>query len=107
MKVTVCHRTDQQFRAYEPGDPITAVYDYEHPTGPNFTTHDARQVAEQAFRMFNGQPTTSWERDHADRYYAAQNRSLSVGDLVVIGEIALACEPAGWAFVTIPSQAES
>jgi hypothetical protein len=124
MKVTIWHRQglldlapgthqvpadliDQHFRGYQPGDPIKPVYGYEHPTGPNVTTHDAHQIAEQAFQMFNGMAVNSWEEDHADRYYAAGNRSLSVGDLVVIGEIAMSCESSGWAFVTIPTQTGS
>jgi len=124
MKVTIWHRQglldlapgthqvpadliDQHFRGYQPGDPIKPVYDYEHPTGPNVTTHDAHQIAEQAFRMFNDAPADAWEQDHTRRYYAAGNRSLSTGDLVVIGEIAMSCEPTGWAFVTIPTTAGS
>lgn len=46
--------------------------------------------------MFNDQPANSWEQEHTTRYYAAGNRSLSVGDVVVIGEMTLACRPSGW-----------
>jgi hypothetical protein len=124
MKVTVWHRQglsdlapgthqvpadqmDMFRRGYQPGDPINAVYDYDRDTGPNLTSDDMRALAEQAFQMFNGMAVTRWEEEHADRYYAAGNRSLSVGDVVVMGEIATACESSGWAFVTIPTQTGS
>jgi hypothetical protein len=124
MKVTLWHRQglfdlapgqyvrieellEQHSRGYRPGDRIKPVYSYERDTGPNVTADDTHEIAEQAFRIFNDAPATSWERDHTDRYYAAGNRSLSVGDVIVIGEIAISCEPVGWTFITLPTQAES
>jgi hypothetical protein len=124
MKVTVWHRQglydlapgahqvpadliEQHFRGYQPGDPINAVYDYDYDTGPSFAADDMHQIAEQAFRMFNGHPESSREQDHTDRYYQAGNRSLSTGDVLVMGEIAMSCEPTGWTFTTIPTQATS
>ena len=97
---------DQFLRGYRPGDPIEAVYRYEHGTTQHRTLADLRKLAEQAFRMFNGQPQDTWEHAHTARYYAARNRSLSVGDVLVIGETALSCEVLGWDPTTIPAQAE-
>jgi hypothetical protein len=120
MKVTVWHRQglfdlapgtqyvpidliDQLSRGYRPGDRIKPVYDYD--AGPCVTADDVSAVAEQACRMFNDQAQGAWEQEQAERYYAAGNRSLSVGDVLVVGEMALSCEPLGWEFVSIPTQA--
>jgi len=100
MKVSVWHGTGAHtfHRRYEPGDPIERAYDYDidHPASTPET------LAEQAFAMFNGQPATPSERRHTTRYYNAGNRSLSVGDVVVIGELALACDRTGLQPVAIP-----
>ena len=120
MRVTVWHRqglldrapgsyylhadaADLFRRGYRPGDRIKRVYAYEYDTSDLGITPDTvGAIAEQAFRMFNGQPEGDWEYDHTQRYQVAGNRSLSVGDVVIIGEIALSCEPHGWVFVTVP-----
>jgi len=91
-------------RGYRPGERIKRVYDYDVDAGEKGVSLDSvREIAEQAFRIFNDAPASDWERDHARRYRAAGHRSLSVGDVVIVGEIALSCEPVGWVPVTVPS----
>jgi hypothetical protein len=124
MKITIWHRQglfdqapgsyyvrpdtiEQLFRGYVPGDRIKRVYEYTHDTGlADLTPDRVIDIVEQAFRMFNGQPDGPWEHSHTQRYYDASNRSLSVGDVVAIGEVALSCEQHGWVFVTLPPQTE-
>lgn len=55
-------------------------------------------VLNQAFEQLNiDYPTAEWAKE----YRARRNRSLSVGDVVVVGEQAYACEPVGWKPVTL------
>ncbi len=55
------------------------------------------EIAEEAFAICNGHPRDARGEDLARRYYQRELRSLSVGDLVAVGEAALVCERAGWA----------
>jgi hypothetical protein len=92
------------FRGYRPGDRITRICDYDVPAELGFTGPEA--IAAQAFRMFNDMPEGDWEQAQTDRYYAQRHRSLSVGDIVVVGEVALSCEPQGWDQVAIDPRDE-
>jgi hypothetical protein len=118
VKVTVWHKTDEQtwFRPYEPGHPIEPVFEFElrldelerderleaHPTAP--AEMPLLVIAEDAFAAFNGHPPDGWE-DRSKDYYAQRLRSLSVGDLVVFGEVALAVERFGFRAVPVPGDA--
>jgi hypothetical protein len=125
VNITIWHRADppdtppstpdeqaaiieQSRRGYRPGDDITQVFAYTLDTEPGEITPEViGALAEQAFRMFNGFPITPWELAQTQRYRAGGNRSLSVGDVVVFGEVALTCEPFDWTPVTLPSGTEA
>lgn len=56
-----------------------------------------KAALEKVFEQLNiDDPTESW----ALKYRLAGQRSLSVGDVVVIGETAWACAPSGWDLIT-------
>lgn len=76
---------------YQPGDPMVRVFTYQaNPAaGPD-------KVAEEAFAICNGHPHDARGEDLARRYYDRELRSLSKGDVVVAGEVALAVASAGW-----------
>ncbi len=61
-------------------------------------TEDATKAAlETVFEQLNiGDPTQPW----AIKYRLAGHRSLSVGDVVALGESAWACAAAGWDRIT-------
>jgi hypothetical protein len=82
---------------YRPGDPMVRVFTYEaDPAG------GPEAVAEDAFGMFNGHPRCASDADLARAYYQRELRSLSKGDIVVVGEVPLAVASAGWDRVTGP-----
>jgi hypothetical protein len=99
ITVTIWHNTavDGQGRhtgmleGYQPGDPMVRVFTYQTDTaaGPE-------EIAEEAFAICNGHPGDAAGEDLARRYYARELRSLSKGDVVVAGEVALAVASAGW-----------
>jgi len=99
ITVTIWHNTaaDEHGRptamldGYRPGDPMVAVFTYQADParGPE-------AVAEDAFGIFNGHPRDARDADLARAYYERQLRSLSVGDVVVVGEVPLAVAKAGW-----------
>ena len=78
---------------YQPGDPMVRVFTYQaDPAG-----RAPEVMAEEAFAICNGHPRDAAGEELSRRYYARELRSLSVGDLVAVGEAALVCERAGWA----------
>jgi hypothetical protein len=80
---------------YRPGDPMVRVFTYEaDPAG------GPEAVAEDAFGIFNGHPRLATDAGLARAYYQRELRSLSVGDVVVTGEVALAVGRVGWEPVT-------
>ena len=101
ITVTIWHNTtvDGQGRhtammdGYQPGDPMVAVFTYQaDPAG-----RSAEQIAAEAFDTFNDHPRDPGGAGLARRYYERRLRSLSAGDVVTIGEAALAVgRPAGW-----------
>jgi len=80
---------------FNPGDSMVRVFTYQAPADGR----PAEAVAEEAFEAFNADPEllTGRQLELAIRYRNRALRSLSRGDLVVVGEVALACERAGWA----------
>lgn len=59
---------------------------------------DTDRALETVFHELNiDAPTQPWARE----YRADRNRSLSVGDVVVVGETAWACASAGWNQISI------
>jgi hypothetical protein len=85
---------------YVIGDPLHRAYDYDL-DAPDV---DLEDIAEQAFGVFNGMPTNEWERHHTERYYAAENRSFSVGDVIVIDRTAFACQRTGFTPIPLPAE---
>ncbi|GGS84816.1 hypothetical protein GCM10010156_49300 [Planobispora rosea] len=75
-------------RGWHPRDPMQRVFSYPIPAEQ---ARDPHAVLEEAFEAFN-----VGEGELAAAYRALGNRSLSVGDIVVIGEVAFACAPIGW-----------
>ncbi len=76
---------------YQPGDPMVRVFTYQaDPAG------GPEEIAEEAFAICNGHPRDAWGTDLAHRYYERELRSLSKGDVVVAGEVALAVASVGW-----------
>ncbi|KMO69838.1 hypothetical protein [Mycolicibacterium chlorophenolicum] len=65
-------------------------------TGHPSTEH-VKTALETVFEQLNiDDPDQPW----AIKYRLAAHRSLSVGDVVVIGETAWACAPSGWDLLT-------
>lgn len=54
------------------------------------------RLLETVFEQLNLDPDREW----AQLYHAEGNRSLSVGDVVVLGEIAWTVERSGWAHIS-------
>ena len=99
ITVTIWHNVafDDQGRhtamldGYQPGDPVVRVFAYQASPG-----RPAEQIAEEAFAIFNDHPADSAGGKLACAYYGSRLRSLSKGDVVVIGEVALAVASVGW-----------
>jgi hypothetical protein len=103
ITVTIWHNVarDQDGRptgmleGYQPGDPVVRVFTYQaDPAG-----RAPEQIAEEAFAICNGHPADARGADLARRYYERELRSLSVGDIVAVGEVGLAVGRAGWTLV--------
>ena len=83
---------------YQPGDPMVRVFTYQaDPAG-----RSPEEIADEAFDTFNDHPRDPDGADLACAYYERRLRSLSVGDLVAVGEVPLAVAKAGWTPVTGP-----
>jgi len=90
---------------YKDGDPLELAVKYEMPYGDEIDgIEDAPGIAgilNQAFSELNrDDPSTDWAKDYRDRGM----RSLSVGDVVAVGELAYACDSVGWRTVSISSE---
>jgi hypothetical protein len=85
-------RPAAMLRGYQPGDPVVRVFTYQAAAAGS-----PEEIAEEAFAICNGHPRDTAGEDLARRYYQRELRSLSVGDLVTVGEAALAVDRAGWA----------
>jgi hypothetical protein len=80
---------------YRPGNPVVRVFAYQaNPAG-----RAPEQIAEEAFAICNGHPRDADGADLARRYYERELRSLSVGDVVAVGEAGLAVGRVGWILV--------
>jgi len=101
ITVTIWHNvaTDAQGRhtgmldGYQAGNPIVRVFAYQaDPAG-----RPPEAIAEEAFAICNGHPRDAGGEELSRRYYQRELRSLSVGDVVAVGEVALAVgRPVGW-----------
>jgi hypothetical protein len=80
---------------YRSGHRVVRVFAYEaDPAG-----RSPEAIAEEAFAICNGHPPDAAGQDLSGRYYARGLRSLSVGDVVAVGEVPLAVASAGWTLV--------
>ena len=75
---------------YRPGDPWSASSPTRRPG------RSAEEIADEAFDIFNDHPRDPDGVGLACAYYGRGLRSLSVGDIVSVGEVPLAVGRAGW-----------
>jgi hypothetical protein len=80
---------------YQPGDPVVRVFAYQTDPG-----RPAEEIADEAFAIFNDHPTDAAGAELACAYYGRRLRSLSVGDLVSVGEAGLAVGRVGWTLIS-------
>ena len=81
---------------YQPGDPVVRVFAYQASPG-----RPAEEIAAEAFAIFNDHPADAAGAELACAYYGRRLRSLSVGDVVAVGDVLLAVgRPAGWVLVS-------
>lgn len=79
---------DQGWTEWKPGHLTFLAVEY------NVAETDDMAICERAFELFNiGDPDTNAV---VHRYRSAGNRSLSVGDVVVIDDRAFTCASFGW-----------
>ncbi|WP_433664733.1 hypothetical protein ACQPW1_22830 [Nocardia sp. CA-128927] len=81
-------------RGYHAGDPLTLVYRDHLPDLAPGTTD--RVILDRVFAAANDSPASPHYEQLAHHWAAHGLRSLSVGDVVVIGRRAFACQRFGW-----------
>ena len=81
------------FGGFTPGDQMVKVFTYDTPA----EGRSPADIAEDAFAAFNDAPRSDQAAALARQYRQRRLRSLSVGDMVVVGETALTVAPAGFA----------
>ncbi len=104
MRVTVYHNIARDdaghhrgFDGYQPGHRLVAVFTCDAGLldgGPP----ELLRIAEAAFCAFNADPEmlAGVQRELATRYRRRALRSLSVGDVLRVGDTVLACDPVGF-----------
>ena len=104
MHVTVYHNVARDeaghhlgFDGYQPGQPLVPVFTYNAELLDGGLP-ELMLVAEKAFEAFNLSPDllSGRQRELAASYRARLLRSLSVGDVLRLGDMALACDPVGF-----------
>jgi hypothetical protein len=80
------------FGGFTPGDQMVKVFTYDPPAGGC----SPAGIAEDAFAAFNDAPRSGEAAALARQYRQRRLRSLSVGDMVVVGETALTVARAGF-----------
>lgn len=87
-------------RGFRADDPMRLAAEY-YTDGTLLDAGQPDPVLDQTFRELNvDNPTTEWAREYRDN----RNRSLSVGDVVVVSESAYACESVGWKQVALRNE---
>jgi len=95
VTVKVLLNLQSRFLPYTEGDRLFHALEFVSPL-PNCGHMEMLLMI--VFEQLNiPEPTADW----AIEYRAKRNRSLSVGDVVVIGEQAWACEPRDWKSVSV------
>lgn len=88
--VTIWHNaSDSAFLGWQPGDPMIKVFVYRIPATQALSPD---RVLEEAFTIFN----EGRNDRRAQAYWRARNRSLSVGDVVVVADLPFTCDLDGW-----------
>ncbi|MEV4116506.1 hypothetical protein [Nonomuraea sp. NPDC049695] len=88
VAITIWHSRTSRFSAWKLSDSMEKVFTFFIPAD---ATHDPELLLEEVFETFNiGQSALA--RD----YFSRGLRTLSVGDVVAIGESAWACDSVGW-----------
>ena len=80
---------------FTPGDPMVRVFTCQ--ATPRGRPPEA--IAEDAFALANGHPRDDETARLSRLYYQRRLRSLSVGDVVAVGEVPLAVGRVGWTLV--------
>lgn len=100
ITVTIWHNVTRDpdgrptgYFGFRPGDQMVRVFTYQIPADGR----PPEQAAEDAFAICNGHPRDAAAAELSRLYYRRELRSLSRGDCVAVGEVALVCERAGWA----------
>ena len=92
------------WNGYRPGDKMLLAAEYYRHTSLLPDPRDERspdRILNEAWRELNiDDPTAEWAKE----YRANGNRSLSVGDVVMVGEVAYAVAKMGWEQVSLSSQ---
>lgn len=97
MHYQLYHNETARFgRPYEPGDELTKGYRGEFP--PCFSIREDLDPQEAHIRLAE---VIFQKHNRDDRPDGRTAPSLSVGDVVVIGEVALSVASIGWEFVTL------
>lgn len=95
------------FHGYKAEDPLTHVFDLTIPDHVDMETDQGVNSAlSYAFMVLNiGHEDfcviTDEGREQAIAYRERKNRSLSVGDVIIIDGVAFACATLGWEVVTV------
>ncbi|QXN74357.1 hypothetical protein SEA_CAFASSO_142 [Gordonia phage Cafasso] len=101
LTVVIYHnRSRDNFRGYQDDHRLVRVFDYQT------KLRSPEAICEHAFMVFNA-PEETLEIDDfllAVGYRERELRSLSVGDVVVIGETAWACDRIGWKHVRLTAE---
>jgi len=94
LPVTVyLNESRDHFYGYQPGDQLSAAATFELPPSLLDARDGQYAMLELVFHELNvDNPTEEWAQD----YRARRNRSLSVGDVVLLGESAFAVAGSGW-----------
>lgn len=101
VEITVYLAEEGRFFPFTADSTLRPIYKYEREID---VTVLPKNLLERAFMIFNIDPEDIG--DEADRFTAegyrqAGARSLSVGDVIVIGETAWGCDRVGWTPVTV------
>jgi len=78
---------------YQPGDHLQPVWSFLVPASTLRSLDKMRDACETAFHVLNVDHPNGWA-----------DRSMSVGDIVMFGEVAMVCEMVGWGVVSLVDQ---
>ncbi|MGW4369172.1 hypothetical protein ACWEKT_26355 [Nocardia takedensis] len=98
IDVRVYLNTDPQgiLGGYRTGAPLTLAYHCRLLLDPDRGAVVV-ELLDRVFAAFNGHPDTDLDKTHTRAWYSQGNRSLSVGDVIVLDDdLAYACSRDGW-----------